>query len=170
MPFESGSIRTLYGLSFFHHLSDPERFFHEAVRVLNPGGGCVLLDPYYGPVAARFYKRLHAFETYDESAPDWSCAGRAGMAMQDANQALSYIVFTRDRERFGRLFPDLEIVYQQPVPNYLRYLFSGGLNYRPLLPSSLAGLLRLVEKALTPILRVTALYQIIVLRRKLDTG
>jgi hypothetical protein len=55
--------------------------------------------------------------------------------MEGANQALSYIVFERDRERFERLFPDLEIVEQSWIANYPRYLLSGGLNFRQLLPT-----------------------------------
>ena len=166
MPFRTGSIRSLYGLSFFHHLSDPESFFREALRVLTPGGGCVLLEPFHGLVAAQHYRVLHSFEGYDKSAPDWASAARARLAMRDANQALSYIVFERDRERFSRLFPDLEIVHRKPLRSYLRYVFSGGLNYRSLLPSFFIGPLKLLEKALTPTLSITALYQMIVLRKR----
>lgn len=166
MPFRTGSIRALYGLSFFHHLSDPEAFFRETLRVLAPGGGCVLLEPFHGLVASQHYRFLHSFEGYDKTAPDWASRDRAGLAMRDANQALSYIVFERDRERFSRLFPNLEIVYRRPLRSYLRYFFSGGLNYRSLLPSFFIGPLKLLEKALTPTLPVTALYQMIVLRKR----
>ena len=164
MPFEDSSIRTLYGLSFFHHLPDPDLFFKEALRVLSPGGGFILLDPYYGPVASQFYKWLHATEIYDKSDPHWGSITRG--AMRNANQALSYIVFQRDRKRFNTLFPDLEIVYEKPESNYLRYFFSGGLNYRSLLPNFFIGPLKLLEKALTPILPWTALYQMIVIRKR----
>ena len=53
--------------------------------------------------------------------------------MNEAN-ALSFIVFKRDREFFLQEFPKFEIVYEKIYSNYLRYLLSGGLNFRQFVP------------------------------------
>ena len=163
MPFAEGSVRVLFGQSFFHHLSDPEKFFREASRVLRSGGGCVLLEPYYGPVATQFYKKLHATETFDKS-DQWGSSDRG--AMLGANQALSYIVFKRDREKFLRQFPEFEMVYEKPLASFPRYFFSGGLNFHPVLPNLAIGPLKFLESFLTPLLPWVALYQMVAFRKK----
>jgi hypothetical protein len=85
--------------------------------------------------------------------------------MQGANQALSYIVFFRDRARFESELPELEITQSFPLGNYLRYLLSGGLNFRQLVPSGSEGALRALERSLRPARRLLALHHVVVLRR-----
>jgi hypothetical protein len=86
--------------------------------------------------------------------------------MNGANQALSYVVFVRDRKRFETEFPQLEIVSQEPLPNAVGYLLSGGLNFRQLVPDFMTPLVELLERALSPLRRLYALHQVIVLRRR----
>jgi hypothetical protein len=86
--------------------------------------------------------------------------------MNGANQALSYIVFVRDKKKLEELYPNLEIVVQKPLNNYLRYLLSGGLNFRQVLPSFLSPLIKLWEFTLIPFNSVFALHHIIVIRKK----
>jgi hypothetical protein len=86
--------------------------------------------------------------------------------MSGANQALSYIVFVRDRAKLLALHPQLEIVEHRPLNNYLRYLLCGGLNFRSLLPGFTAPLIKGVEWLLTPFNRIFALHHIIVIRKK----
>jgi len=164
MPFAAGSVRAVYGLNCFHHLPRPDRFFEELGRVLHPGGGCVLIEPYHGPVARRFYARLFDTEGFDPTAPDWTNASSG--VMKGANQALSFIVFRRDAARFGQSHPYLEIVEQRPLGNYVRYLLSGGLNFRQLVPSLSSPLIKAVEAAMSPLHRWLALHHVIVLRRR----
>jgi hypothetical protein len=86
--------------------------------------------------------------------------------MNGANQALSYIVFERDRDEFNRLFPNLEIVHQETCGNYLIYLFSGGLNFRQLWPKWAAPMLSLIQQGLSPLNRWLALHHVLVIRRR----
>jgi SAM-dependent methyltransferase len=165
-PFPDLSVRAFYGINCFHHLPAPRKFFAELARTLVPGGGCVLIEPYHGFVAARFYERVFDTEHFDKSQPAWDEQGDAMGAMRGANQALSYIVFERDRREFARQFPGLEIVLQRPLRNYLRYLLSGGLNFRQLAPGFAAPLIRLGEFALSPLERALALHHVVVLRKK----
>jgi SAM-dependent methyltransferase len=165
MPFPDGSVRVFYGLECFHHLARPEDFFRELSRTLAPGGGCILIEPYYGPIARRLYAGLFDSEGFDPGQKEWSAAEPAMGPMRGANQALSYVVFARDRRIFEARYPELKLVMERPLNNYLRYLVSGGLNFRPLLPAALAPLLRVCEAALMPINRIFALHHVIVLKK-----
>lgn len=163
--FEANSVRAFYGMNCFHHFPRKEAFFTELSRVVHPGGGCVLIEPYYGPYAAVLYKRLFTSETFDKAAAAWDQDDAAG-AMVGANQAASFLVFVRDRARFAALFPDLEVAHLEPLGNYLRYLLSGGLNFRPLLPAWAASGVRLAEGLLTPVRPLLALHHVIVVRKR----
>ena len=164
MNFPSESIHAIYGLNCFHHFPDPNQFFKELNRVLEKGGGCILIEPYYGFIASQFYKKLFDTETFDKTQKEWTNANRNYMV--GANQALSYIVFKRDIQKFNKLYPELEIVYEKPLNNYLRYLLSGGLNYRSLLPYQYSPILKGLELFLLPFNRLLALHYILVIKKK----
>jgi SAM-dependent methyltransferase len=164
MDLPDASVRAFYGQNCFHHFPDPARFLTEVQRVVAPGGGVVLIEPYYGPVASVVFKRLFASEEFDKHMAWWR--SDASGPMQGANQALSYIVFRRDRARFESELPELEITQSFPLGNYLRYLLSGGLNFRQLVPSASEGALRALERLLRPARRLLALHHVVVLRRR----
>jgi SAM-dependent methyltransferase len=164
LDLPDAGVRALFGQNCFHHFPDPARFLAEAERVVRPGGGVILIEPYHGPVASVLYKRLFASEDFDKRMPGWTTAATGPMT--GANQALSYIVFRRDRAEFERRFPGLELVSEEPLGNYIRYLASGGLNFRQIAPTRAAGLLARVERLLAPANRWLALHQIVVLRRR----
>ena len=163
LDLPAGSVRALYGQNCFHHIADPDRFFDEVMRVVTPGGGVILIEPYHSPAASMLFKRLFRSERFDKHDPHWRAAITG--PMQGANQALSYIVFTRDRDAFRQRYPELEIVEQQPLGNYLRYLASGGLNFRKLAPDFSIPALKLAERLLDPLRRQLALHHVVVLRR-----
>jgi SAM-dependent methyltransferase len=168
MPFAAASVRAMYAINCFHHFPQPERFFAELECVLAPGGGCVIIEPYHGPVARWFYRRLFDTETFDPDAPGWGNAD-AGI-MKGANQALSYIVFDRDVDRFRADHPRLELVYSAPLRNQVRYLLSGGLNFRQLVPTFLAPVLVGAEALLSPLAPILSLHHVVVLRKNASTG
>jgi SAM-dependent methyltransferase len=164
MPVRDASLGVVYAQNAFHHLPRPERFFRELVRVLTPGGGAVLLEPAHGLLASWLYPRLFASEGFDKRHPSWDTP-QSG-PMNGANQALAYVVFVRDRERFQRAHPELEIVAIEPMRNGLRYLLSGGLNFRQLVPDAANGALRALESLVAPAAGALALHQVIVLRKR----
>lgn len=163
MDFPDGSVRVLFGQNCFHHFPHPARFFEELERVVVPGGGAILLEPYYGPFAAFLFRRMFSTEGYDKGFPSWETP--AAGPMNGANQALSYIVFERDRAEFERRFPGLRIVHQETCDNYMTYLFSGGLNFRQLWPNWAAPLLSLIQALLSPLDRWLALHHVVVIRK-----
>lgn len=158
------SVRALYGQNCFHHFPEPAKFLKEAERVVVRGGGVLLIEPYYGPVASATFKRMFASEDFDKTMPGWNTDATGPMC--GANQALSYIVFQRDRECFEREFPSLEIMDMFPLTNYPRYLLSGGLNFRQLVPNWTEPALRALESALAPARHILALHHMIVLRHR----
>lgn len=162
LPFAARSLRAIYAVNVFHHLGDPRRFFGEALRALATGGGVVLIEPYHGPVARWLFPRLHASEGYDPDAADWNSACGP---MSGANQALSYVVFERDRSLFEREFPAFELVALRPH-THVAYLASGGVNFRQLVPNLVAPAVRLAERSLTPLNRWIALQHTVVLRKR----
>jgi SAM-dependent methyltransferase len=166
MSLPDNSVRCIYAINVFHHLPDPELFFSELNRVLRTGGGCILIEPHGGFASAMLHRRLHSDEHFDPDAPGWQTADIAG-PLSGANQALAHIVFKRDLDRFKAQYGQyLEIAYQGFSLNALRYLLSGGLNFRQLLPSAFEPLLRMLESLGRPLARHWSLHQIIVIRKR----
>jgi SAM-dependent methyltransferase len=166
MALPDDSVRCIYAINVFHHLPDPERFLSELCRVLHAGGGCILIEPHIGFASALLHRYLHSDERFIPDAKSWETTDIGG-PLSGANQALAYIVFERDIARFNSLYGEkLEIAYQGYVLNGLRYLFSGGLNFRQLLPSVFAPLLRGLEFAGRPLARYWSFHQIIVIRKR----
>jgi len=163
LPFRDGTVRAIYGINVFHHLSDTEAFFREMIRVVAPGGGCVLIEPYYGPIARVLFKHLFTTESYDLKASSWQRHDR-GRPASVANQALSYVILRRDRRLFEARFPELRLVADEPH-THLSYLVSGGVNFRQLVPVSVGRVVGSIERAVPFLNPVFALQHTIVIRR-----
>lgn len=163
---EDNSLKAIYAINVFHHFSSPRLFFNELMRVLKPGGGCVLIEPYYGLFASQFYKHIHSTEHFNPNQKNWESEQEMGV-MTNANQALSYIVFVRDKNIFQSEYPNLEIILNKPLDNYLRYLFSGGLNFRQILPYYCNYSLIAIEKILIPVKKQISLHNLIIIRKSL---
>ena len=48
MSFLDQSCSCFFAINVFHHLQSPERFLNELIRVLEIGGGCILIEPHKG--------------------------------------------------------------------------------------------------------------------------
>lgn len=163
MDLPDNSVRVLFAQNSFHHFPHPDRFFDEVERVVAPGGGVVLLEPYFGPAANFLFRRMFRTETFDKDSASWDA--EVSGPMTGANQALSYLVFFRDRAAFEKKHPTLKIVHHELCSNYLKYLLSGGLNFKQLLPDWMSPLVGFIQFALLPIRRWTALHHIVVLQK-----
>lgn len=163
MDLEGSSVRTIYGQNCFHHFPHPDQFFNELERILIPGGGAILIEPFHGPFASFLYKRLFRTEGFDKTQLSWNTPATG--PMNGANQALSYIIFIRDRAEFERKYPSLKIMLLHPLDNYLKYLISGGLNFQQLLPDRMNGIINFIEKLLRPLNQWLALHHVIVIKK-----
>ena len=163
MPFEPNEVKTVFGIHCFHHIPDPYKFLSEIVRTAKPGGGTILVEPYYSPTSAVLFKHLFSNEDYDKNGPSRQDVSGP---MSDANQALSYVVFKRELAYFEEHFPELEIVHEAPLRNYIRYLVSGGINFRQLLPNFMSPVLRGTEFVLSPLAGLLALHHVTVIRKR----
>ena len=163
LPFGENQLRAIYGIHTFHHIPNPYMFLNELETKCAPGGGTILIDPYHGPVASVVFKVLFSNEDFDKHGD--AILEQSG-PMTDANQALTYIVFVRELKKMLVEHPDLEIVYSRPLTNYIRYLVSGGVNFRQMLPNWSAPALKIIEFVLSPLSHILALHHVIVIRRK----
>lgn len=162
MPFENESLRAIFATHVLHHIPDIEKFLRECDRVLYPGGGIIAIEPYYGPLATFIYKNVHP-EPFDKEAKSWALTG--GGPMSGANQALSYILFERDRDIFDKKYPQFELVYQRPF-GFLRYMGTGGIWLPQRLPSFMFPVLKFMERTvLQPFMKWIAIHHIFVLRK-----
>lgn len=168
MPFPAESVRTLFLQNVFHHFADPALFLSEAARVLRPGGVVIMLEPYGSNLGRLLYPRLFKTETYDPAMLGWRSPSTGPMS--GANQALSHIVFARDRQLFVRAFPTLEIVAEETERSWLRYLASGGLNFPRLLPRAAFRVARRAEHRFDRVSGLLALHHYVVLRRTEPSG
>lgn len=160
LPFRDGSFTGVLGVHMFHHLHDPVAFLREAVRVLAPGGVLVLFEPNFNRLSRLVFGRLHP-ERFDPTQRAWD--EDHPIADTDANQALAWIIFFRDRERLRRVVPELEPCTTRPVSS-LSFALTGGYLMKPLLPAPLIELVARVTAG-GPLLRWLSIHRLIVLRR-----
>ncbi len=146
LPFDDGTVRALVLTHVLHHIPDVEAFFREADRVLVPGGVIGMIEVSHTPFARLFFRLLHP-EPYDDAQVGWSFD--QSDSMMDSNQALSWIVFDRDRHRFERTFPQF-VVEEVSFTPWLGYVLSGGVTMRDLVPRFLVGPIDALDRLLRP--------------------
>ncbi len=162
LPFEDASLRAIFITHVFHHIPDVDRFLREAQRTLVPGGVISMIEVPHTPFARFFFDHFHP-EPYDDRMPGWSF--ESSDAMMDANQALSWIVFVRDRVRFGRECPKLELELMGWLP-WFSYVLSGGVTRRNLVPGFLVPGVRLADRLLSPLDPLMALHWHVRVRKR----
>jgi hypothetical protein len=78
---------------------------------------------------------------------------------------LPWIIFERDRHRFEQKFSALRIQRVQPLMPF-RYLFSGGVSMRQLLPSFLDPVCASIERGLQPWMKRWAMFVFVAVSRR----
>ncbi len=162
MPFKNSEIKSFFGVFFFHHVQDPYKFLDEVERCCNKGGGVILIEPYHGPLSKFIHQNMHENEYYDLSADP---VKKTNLPMSDANQALSHIVFYREKKFFNKKYPNLEIVEIRKIHSYFRYIISGGVNFKQLLPDIFIPIIRILEFLMKPISHFFCLHYLIVIKK-----
>jgi SAM-dependent methyltransferase len=162
LPFADRSLRAIVMTDVLHHLPDVARFFAAAERCVQPGGVIAMIEPWVTPWARRVYTNLH-HEPFLPEAASWTFPPTGPLS--GANGAMPWIVFHRDRSRFEREFPGWAIETIRPLMPF-RYLVSGGVSLRSLMPGWTFGAWTALERSLTPWMDRWAMFAFIVLRRR----
>lgn len=162
LPFAAGTLRGIVMTNVLHHLPDPQRFFAEARRSVRPGGVVVMIEPWVNPWSTFVYTRLH-HEPFRTDAKEWGFPSTGPLS--GANGALPWILFERDRFRFEQEFPEWTVEGVTPLMPF-RYLVSGGVSLRSLMPAWSSSLWRSLEAVLQVGAPRLGMFALIVLRRR----
>jgi SAM-dependent methyltransferase len=162
LPFASGALRAIVMTNVLHHLPDVGAFFTDAARVIRPGGAVVMIEPWLSAWSRLVYRYLH-HEPFDPNARDWRVP--LSGPVSGANGALPWIVFERDRARFEHDHPAWRLTSVRRMMPF-RYLVSGGVSMRSLMPGWGSPLWRAIERGLEPWGRALAMFALIVLVRQ----
>ncbi len=150
MPFEKASVDAFFMFDVLHHITDPRAFFREALRCLKIGGRIVMIEPANTLWSRFIYKNFH-HELFDTQAKWELDSLQETGPLSHGNGALPWIIFSRDRRIFENEFPSLRIVrMRNHTP--LRYLLSGGLTLRQLVPSFTYPAVKAIEYAFNNLL------------------
>lgn len=162
LPFADASLKAIFLLNVLHHIPEPELFFKEAQRCLVPGGRIVMIEPFNSIMARFLYKNFH-HEPFDETVTEWHLPKGGRLSM--SNQAMPWIIFSRDRALFEKRYPSLRIVSME-AHTFLGYALSGGLSWRSLLPGAAYPIIRGLDGLLSKLPSLFPIFQSIILERK----
>jgi SAM-dependent methyltransferase len=165
LPLVDGSLRAIVMTDVLHHIPDVRPFFAEAARCVRTGGALVMIEPWVTSWSRLVYGRLH-HEPFLPSATSWEFPSSGPLS--SANGALPWIVFVRDRKEFEHEFPQWAIESIHPEMPF-RYLLSGGVSLRSLMPSWTFSGWRYLEQQLNPWMNHLAMFATLVVRRT-DAG
>jgi SAM-dependent methyltransferase len=162
MPFADGSLRAIVFTDVLHHIPNVRRFFAEASRCLRPGGKILMIEPWVTPWSRFVFQGLH-HEAFVPEAADWSFASEGPLS--GANGAIPWIVFVRDHAKFVAEFPDLSVEAIKPFLPF-RYLISGGVSMRSLMPGFTHSWWAKFEQLLEPQMDRLAMFALIAISRR----
>ena len=145
IPFKNESVDAYFMIDVLHHIPKVELFFKEAERTLKIGGKIILIEPANTAWGGFIYKNFH----HEPFSPHGTWKFKTTGPLSGANAAIPWILFFRDRKKFLKKFPSLQINYVK-THTPLRYLISGGFTLRQLLPSFLYPFILGIEKILSP--------------------
>lgn len=164
LPFADGALRSIVMTDVLHHIPDVGAFFSEAVRCLRPGGTVVMIEPWRTKWSELIYTHLH-HEPFAPDAQQWAFPAKGPLS--DANGALPWIIFRRDRERFAQTYPLLAIEEVEPMMPF-RYLVSGGVSMRSLMPGFSTPVWKGIERLCQPAIDRLAMFALITVRRRVE--
>lgn len=161
LPFAAGALRAIVMTNVLHHVSDPYRLFSEAARCVRIDGVVSMIEPWVSRWSKLVYGYLH-HEPFHPYSTDFGFA--RGGPLSSANSALPWILFKRDQARFKSDFPQWQIKMIRPMMPF-RYLVSGGVYSRNLMPVWTSSFWKIVEKSVETRIHKWAMFALITLRR-----
>ena len=161
LPLAAVSLRAILMTDVLHHIPNVRPFLRESARCVRAGGVIAMIEPWVTRWSLFVYAHFH-HEPFEPLAPNWEFPTHGPLS--SANGALPWIVFERDRVQFEREFPQWCIETIRPLLPF-RYLVSGGVSMRPLMPGWSSGAWRAFEKLFQSWMDRWAMFALIVLRR-----
>ncbi|MGA2229904.1 MAG: class I SAM-dependent methyltransferase [Tepidisphaeraceae bacterium] len=161
LPLADATLRAIVMIDVLHHLPHARLFFAEAARCVRPGGVIAMIEPWNTPWAKWVYQHLHA-EPFETESTTWEFPAQGPLS--GANMALPWIILQRDRAQFEREFPQWRVKKLRAFMPF-RYLVSGGVGFKNLMPSFTFSLWRGVEKCLSPLHNQLGMFVFAVLER-----
>lgn len=161
MPFKNDTVDVFFMFDVLHHLDDTQKCFAEINRCLKPGGRVVMIEPSNTHWGRFIYTRLH----HEEHDPSTGWDAEKGSPLFSANSAIPWIIFYRDRNLFEAKFPLLKITKIEPHTPF-RYLVSGGVSVRQLLPSFTYGPVKFIELLLSCFNKYLGMFLTIVIEKR----
>ena len=155
IPFKDESISAYFMLGVLHHIKNPENLFSEVVRTLKKGGKFILIEPNVNLWAKLMYKISHS-EPFNSEA-GWTIDGNRPLT--DANLALPWIIFIRDRKMFELKFPNLHVNIK--LHNPITFQISGAGAFNTFLPGFSYPFFKFIEILLTPFYKYVAMWMTI---------
>ena len=160
MPFKDNSLAAIFMLNVLHHIKNPEKGLKEMERCLKVSGKIIMIEPYNSIWSKFIYQNFH-HELFDPKS-DWKVKGQGRLS--DANDAIPWIIFVRDRKIFERKFPKLKI--KRVIPHTpFAYLLFGNLSKPQFLPSFMYPVILSIEKIVSPYNKYLGLFVTIELEK-----
>jgi SAM-dependent methyltransferase len=161
LPFTPESLRAIAMTDVLHHVPDVRSFFRDAAVCVRNGGVIAMIEPWVSPWSRIVYGHFH-HEPFIPTSDKWEFEGIGPLS--SANGALPWILFDRDRAQFEREFPEWRIE-RVDLAMPFRYVLSGGVSMRSLMPGWSFPAWRRLEHWLDPWMDRIAMFAKIVLRR-----
>lgn len=165
LPFVSGSLSNIVLFDTLHHLANVRYFFDEALRVLQPGGRVIIMDPYISVCSWPVYYFLHPEPVDFDQDPLALSPMQPGRKPFDANQAVSTILFERSSWRFHELYPTLKKLRHRRLA-FFAYPLSGGFDHPSLIPTWMIRPVLALERFLGVLSRHLAFRILVVLEKE----
>jgi SAM-dependent methyltransferase len=169
LPFATGIAANIVMVDVLHHIEFPTVFFREAERVLRQDGRLIMVEPAITWGSTLFYRLLHQEPVRTSADPLIEGVPDPNRDPYDSNQAVPTLVATRDRERFHRLFPNLEI-NRVDWFSLMVYPLSGGFKPWSLVPETLASVLLRVERVIEPLVGRFGAFRMMLVIEKTKAG
>ena len=163
IPFKDSSVGNIVMINVLHHLQDPVAFFEEAERVLKPGGRVLISDPYISLFSYPIWHYLHP-ENCDTKNIGFNKTGDINPLI-DANSATATNMFCDKGFSISGAYDQLDLVTVQLHSKFL-YWIAGGYNFPQFIPTFLNPLVKLVEKALSPLDKWLASFMYVIIEKK----
>lgn len=155
LPFKFESLDSIVLFDVLHHLQAPALFFHEAERVLRPGGRIIFMEPYVSWASFFIYRFFHQEGMKWQVNPLEEDRLSKSKAPFFGNQAIPTLLFKKYMRRFVESFPRLKVTKKEKMDSLI-YPLSGGFHHPSICPAFLRPSLESLEKLLRPLNSILA--------------